>query len=143
MIVDGHSVIFAWPELHKLHRNDPGKARDVLVRRLEELSDASFWKVTVVFDGRSSSRSSFVPREGVEVWYTRGQESADSLIEAMVAQAPAPTELVVVTADQGERCLVEGLGAFCVSPDWLRMEWESSRQALEQRLQQVHRRARW
>jgi predicted RNA-binding protein with PIN domain len=141
--VDGHSVIFAWPELERLHRANPSKARQILVQRLEDLSDAGSWRVTVVFDGARPSRSLGSSSEGVEVWYAGHGESADSVIEAMVAGSNSPSELVVITADRGERCTVEGLGAFCFSPDWLKMEWENACQTLRELLHQVHRRARW
>ena len=41
LIVDGHSVIFAWPELRKLHQRRMALARDALVKTLTEYQDAS------------------------------------------------------------------------------------------------------
>jgi uncharacterized protein len=45
LIVDGHSVIFAWPDLRALHARRTGAARDELVRQLTAYPDrADFWR---------------------------------------------------------------------------------------------------
>ena len=51
LIVDGHSVIFAWPELRALHRRRSSLARDALVKKLREYQDWTGVRVAVVFDG--------------------------------------------------------------------------------------------
>ena len=51
LIVDGHSVIFAWPELRLQHGRRTGAARDELVRQLTAYQDASGIRVVAVFDG--------------------------------------------------------------------------------------------
>ena len=57
LIVDGHSVIFAWPELRALHSRRTGAARDELVRRLTQYQDSSGVRVVVVFDGRGEKQN--------------------------------------------------------------------------------------
>ena len=54
LIVDGHSVIFAWPELRDLHARRSSLARDALVRKLRDYQDWTGVRVVVVFDGRGS-----------------------------------------------------------------------------------------
>jgi predicted RNA-binding protein with PIN domain len=49
LIVDGHSVIFAWPELRKLHARRTALARDELVKILTAYQDASGVRVVAVF----------------------------------------------------------------------------------------------
>ena len=39
LIVDGHSVIFAWPELRKLHARRSSLAREALIKRLRDYQD--------------------------------------------------------------------------------------------------------
>ncbi len=51
LIVDGHSVIFAWPELRAMHERRTSLARDTLVRQLRDYQDWSGVRVVVVFDG--------------------------------------------------------------------------------------------
>ena len=50
LVVDGHSVIFAWPELRKLHGRRSSLARDVLIRQLRAYQDWTGVHVVVVFD---------------------------------------------------------------------------------------------
>jgi predicted RNA-binding protein with PIN domain len=54
LIVDGHSVIFAWPELRKLHARRSSLARESLVKQLRDYQDWTGVRVVVVFDGKGS-----------------------------------------------------------------------------------------
>ncbi len=56
LIVDGHSVIFAWPELRALHRRRTSLARDALVKKLRDYQDWTGVRVAVVFDGKGIGR---------------------------------------------------------------------------------------
>jgi predicted RNA-binding protein with PIN domain len=55
LIVDGHSVVFAWPELAKLHRRRSSLAREELIKRLRSYQDWTGLRVVVVFDGKGST----------------------------------------------------------------------------------------
>ena len=39
LIVDGHSIIFAWPELRKLHARRSSLAREALLKQLRDYQD--------------------------------------------------------------------------------------------------------
>ena len=52
LIVDGHSVIFAWPELRKLHARRSSLAREALLKQLRDYQDWTGVHVVVVFDGK-------------------------------------------------------------------------------------------
>ena len=52
LIVDGHSVIFAWPELRKLHARRSSLARESLIKQLRDYQDWTGVRVVVVFDGK-------------------------------------------------------------------------------------------
>jgi len=52
LIVDGHSVIFAWPELRKLHSRRSSLAREALIKQLRDYQDWTGVRVVVVFDGK-------------------------------------------------------------------------------------------
>ncbi|PYK20611.1 MAG: hypothetical protein DME55_01760 [Verrucomicrobia bacterium] len=54
LIVDGHSVIFAWPELRKLHARRSSSAREALIKQLRDYQDWTGVRVVVVFDGKGS-----------------------------------------------------------------------------------------
>ena len=52
LIVDGHSIIFAWPELRKLHARRSSLAREALLKQLRDYQDWTGVGVVAVFDGK-------------------------------------------------------------------------------------------
>ena len=52
LIVDGHSIIFAWSELRKLQTRRSSLAREALIKWLREYQDWTAVRVVVVFDGK-------------------------------------------------------------------------------------------
>jgi predicted RNA-binding protein with PIN domain len=143
LVVDGHSVIFAWPDLRKLHAGNRAAARKALADRLQMLHDGSRWRVTLVLDGTHGSSPG--PRQPTDmvITYAQADQTADSIIERLVAASGAAEQVTVITADEVERRLVESLGAATASPGWLREELEREGAAFQGQLDRVHRSARW
>lgn len=142
--VDGHSLIFAWPELTKLHRRSPQLAREQLVSQLTRFQDAIHLPVTVVFDGGKRVRSA--PREPstapLDITYSEPGETADAVIERRVGAHRRGSRLLVVTNDRVEQLTVEAMQAETMSAEsfaeWL--ERESAR--FDRHLDEIHRKAR-
>lgn len=88
LVVDGHSAIFALDELRALHHGATRHlARIELVRRLRDLGDRSGWAVVVVFDGRQAERNFEGGKEdGIMVIYSKGTETADTVVERIAAR---------------------------------------------------------
>jgi predicted RNA-binding protein with PIN domain len=143
LVVDGHSVIFAWPDLRKLHEKNRAAARKALADRLQMLHDGTGWRVTLVLDGTHGSAPG--PRQPADmvVVYATADQTADSIIERLVALSGAAPQVLVITADEVERRLVESLGAATASPEWLRAEMEKEGAAFQGQIDRVHRAARW
>ena len=143
LVVDGHSVIFAWPDLRKLHEANRAAARKALADRLRVMHDGSSWRVTLVLDGTHGSAPG--PRQPADmvIAYAQADQTADSIIERLVASAAMPAQVLVITADEVERRLVESLGAMAASPAWLREEMEREGAAFQVELERIHRSARW
>jgi len=57
LIVDGHSIIFAWPELRTLHERRASAAREELIKRLRNYQDWTGVRVVIVFDGKGTNVS--------------------------------------------------------------------------------------
>jgi predicted RNA-binding protein with PIN domain len=144
LVVDGHSVIFSWPELRSLHQRNRPAARKELADRLQALHDSTHWRVTLVLDGTLGTTSSPPrhPNDMVTIYATADQ-TADSIIERLVGVSGAAAEVLVVTADEVERRLIESLGAAGASPAWLAEEIKQAGSAFENELRRVHRSARW
>ncbi len=141
LVIDGHSVLFSWPELRGLHQRQPRQAREELIRRLEKFHDAGSWELTLVFDGKAGTAPVRRPGDMV-VAYSKRDQTADAVIEALVASQKDRSTVTVVTADEAEKTTVEALGGFCVSPEWLKLEMESVLADFGETLSQVRRRAR-
>jgi predicted RNA-binding protein with PIN domain len=145
LVVDGHSVIFSWPELRGLHDRNRASARRTLAGQLGRLHDTSSWRVTLVLDGKMGGPAREGPARTDEmvVCYGTRDQTADSIIERLVAGSGRAGEILVVTADEVEKRTVESLGATGVSPEWLRQEMERCAVSFFSELDRVHRSARW
>jgi ribosomal protection tetracycline resistance protein len=127
VIVDGYSVLHAWPKLLKLAGRALEQRRGALVRVLRQFADHSGRRVTVVFDGYAAKHKPEVvePSHGVEVLFSEKGKTADDAIERLVAQAEHRERILVVTSDNMERHTVESLGAHSVSAEVFEAEVES------------------
>jgi uncharacterized protein len=120
LIVDGHSVIFAWPELRKLHARRSSLAREALLKRLRDYQDWTGVRVVAVFDGKGKSVDATSDPAEVQVFYSRSGQSADAIIERLASKYAKRFELTVATSDSMEAETVLACGAEWISPDGLR-----------------------
>jgi predicted RNA-binding protein with PIN domain len=120
LIVDGHSVIFAWPELRKLHARRTSLAREALTKQLRDYQDWTGTRVAVVFDGKGQSVSVSSDPGEIQVFYSREGQTADSIIERLASKYAKRFELTVATSDLMEAETVHACGAESISPDGLR-----------------------
>jgi uncharacterized protein len=65
----------------------------------------------VVFDGTGKGRETEAGRSSVEVVFSPGHHTADTVIERLVHEAPDPGGILVVTSDRAERETVDAAGA--------------------------------
>ena len=137
LLVDGHSVIFAWPDLAEIHQRNTATARENLVRRLTGLQDSTAWEVAVVFDGRGAKASSDSIPHGIAVFYSKSGQTADEIIERLAAKYSATCEVTVATDDHMERTTVEALGGMSMSTEQLLSETNSAGSALRERIQNL------
>ena len=120
LIVDGHSVIFAWPELRKLHGRRSSLARDALTKRLRDYQDWTGIRVAVVFDGKGDSVSVSSDPGEIQVFYSREGQTADSIVERLASKYGRKFKLLVATSDVLEQETASACGAECISAEALR-----------------------
>ena len=120
LIVDGHSVIFAWPELRVLHERRTSLARDTLARKLRDYQDWTGVRVVVVFDGRGSDVDAIAEPGEIQIFYSRAGQTADSIIERLASKYGSQFRLLVVTSDFLEQETAAACGAECLSAEGLR-----------------------
>jgi predicted RNA-binding protein with PIN domain len=119
LIVDGHSVIFAWPELRKLHARRSSLAREALIKRLRDYQDWTGVHVVIVFDGKGRKIDAISDPADVQVFYSRTGQTADAIIERLASKYAKRFELFVATSDSKEGETVEACGAEWISPEAL------------------------
>ena len=120
LIVDGHSVIFAWPELHELHQRRTSLARDALVRKLRDYQDWTGVRVVVVFDGRGTAVDVSAEPGEIQIFYSRAGQTADSVVERLASKYGSQYRLLVATSDYLEQETASACGAECISAEALR-----------------------
>ncbi len=121
LIIDAYSVIYAWDELRLVHQRNLRKAQDELIRLLIPLHDFSEYRVTVVFDGSSPSKPEVNQLPGdFQIIHSRENQSADAVIEQLVASFSKPDRIFVVTDDYQERSTIESFGAASLATSSLK-----------------------
>lgn len=145
LVVDGHSVIFAWPALRSLHAQNRAAARKALADHLQHLHDTTPWRVTLVLDGKMGTAPGTPKGRPTDMvtCYATADQTADSIIERLVASSGVAKDILVITADEAEKLTVESLGANTASPAWLRDILEQEGRSFQSELNRVHRSARW
>ena len=127
LIVDGHSVIFAWPELRKLHARRSSLAREALIKQLRDYQDWTGVRVVVVFDGKGKKVEATSDPTEVQIFYSRSGQSADAIIERLASKYAKRYELVIATSDSMVAETVNAFGAGWTSPEGLRALLASAR----------------
>ena len=124
IVVDGYNVIHAWTDLSQLMEESMEHARDRLVDILVDYAGFSGDRVIVVFDAHRSRHNveRHLDVNGVQVVYTREDETADSLIERLVGEMPRDGYIRVVTSDWEEQRIIFGRGAYRMTPKELRKQ---------------------
>jgi predicted RNA-binding protein with PIN domain len=120
LIVDGHSVIFAWPELRKLHARRSSLAREALLKQLRDYQDWTGVQAVVVFDGKGKKVDATSEPADVQIFYSRTGQSADAIIERLASKYARRHELIVATSDSMVAETVNACGAEWTSPEGLR-----------------------
>ena len=139
LIVDGHSIIFAWPELRKLHQRRTSLARDALAKHLRDYQDWTGVRVVLVFDGKGSDVSEDGDPHDIQVMYSRTGQTADAIVERLAGKYAADFDVTVATSDSLERQTVTSFGATSVSPDMLRQMLEEAVPSIKPRVSRANK----
>jgi predicted RNA-binding protein with PIN domain len=121
ILVDGYSLLHAWPELAKGKARYSAAAREELIQQLRLYSDASATPVTVVFDGKGANPTVAVEAPStpmMEIIYSKTGQTADDIIERVTAKLVNYGEVLVVSNDFAERDTVVSVGGNVCSCDY-------------------------
>jgi predicted RNA-binding protein with PIN domain len=140
LIVDGHSIIFAWPELRSLHDQRTGTAREKLIRVLTEYQDFSGVHVVVVFDGKGATVSEVSEPGGIQIFYSDLSRTADDIVERLCATYAGRYSITVATSDLLEQQTAITFGAQCTGAEGLRSLVNAARDEFAQELKRRRKR---
>ncbi|WP_350343792.1 NYN domain-containing protein [Proteinivorax tanatarense] len=113
VVIDGYNLIYYWYN-KQLKEISLEELRKELVEKLQEFQNYSGTKVVLVFDAyKVRGRVKEENFNGLEVWFTKEGETADTLIEKMVYQLmKKKKKITVVTSDYAQQQFVLGKGAI-------------------------------
>jgi predicted RNA-binding protein with PIN domain len=115
LIIDGYNVLHLVSELKKLLNSDIELARHRLIRMIEGSAVRMARQTTVVFDGKEAGQDAALTSKHLEIYYSPGKHTADTIIERLVARFPTPGKILVVTSDRAEANAVLSDGAQVMS----------------------------
>lgn len=124
LIVDGYNIIGDWDELKSLKARDLGSARDQLISILSAYYPWCWERIIIVFDGQ---RFAWEHYDGVEVVFTEGRQTADTMIEKLTAGFSPYYSIEVATSDFAELRAASNLGALVLSAPSLKERLEEQK----------------
>lgn len=117
ILIDGYSLLHAWPELARGKPRHSAAARDELIHHLTLYRDAIGTPITVVFDGANAPAgvTAAPSTPEMEILYSRAGQTADDIIERVAHRFREFGEVLAVTDDNAERDTVIALGGMASS----------------------------
>ena len=120
-LVDGYTMIGAWPEFRGL--TDISQSRELLISMLADFAGFTGDELMLVFDGYKGDKpkTSVERVAGIDVIFTKRSETADRFIERTVDERMANLPrfsrqaIRVATSDGMEQIIILGHGALRVS----------------------------
>lgn len=124
LIVDGYNMINSWPELKSIGKDNFESAREKLIELLENYRAYKGMRAVLVFDAHlvKGSMEKHETFGGLEIVYTKENETADAYIEKLADEVGRMYNILVATSDWLEQQVVLGRGAARISARELRTE---------------------
>jgi len=138
LIVDGHSMVFAWDDLRDLHDRSQTAAREELARRLTTLQDVTGERIVLVFDGASDGQSDTPAADSaiddIQIFYSARASTADAVIERLVGKYAPQRAITVASRDRAVLDTCSALGALAISAKALLERVQQAEATLRRRL---------
>ncbi len=134
LIIDGYNLLYSPSFIDKSAAKSLEERRDQIIREVAELGYLMAEKLTIVFDGRSSVKTSITNDKSLEIMFAPPELTADAFIIRLVGKCNFPEEVTVVSSDKIVVENVTSLGAEAISTNFF-CEWmANARQNLSARL---------
>lgn len=139
LIVDGYNMLFAWESLRELAKGDIAAARKRLMDILSNYCGFKKTEVVLVFDGyrvKGNAGERF-DYHGLKVAYTKESETADALIERLIAEIGKNYALRVASSDGMIQLSGVRAGALRMTARELEAEVESVNERLREYMESL------
>lgn len=140
LIVDGYNIIFAWDELKALAQEDLAAARQQLMELLANYCAYKKREVVLVFDGYKvkGGAGERLRYHGLNVVYTKENETGDQYMETMAAQIGKNDRVWVATSDSLIQLAAVRSGVLRMSARELKLEVEAANGELSDFLKKLN-----
>ena len=117
LIVDGYNVIYDWPHLAEIAKEDLYAARHELIMILANYQAYTGENITIVFDGykKQDNKGTVLRQHNMKIVYTKTDETADAWIERAGYEYKDKYALTVATSDRLIQTAVFSQGALRMS----------------------------
>ena len=139
LLVDAHSVIFAWSALRAVHERNMEAAREQLIQRMVAYQDATGTRVVVVFDGSGQTTQEEKRPGSVQIFYSGRKGGADQVIERLVAKYGQEHDMTVATNDRLVQQTCITFGGLAMSVEALVADLEAAEADVARRIRKLRR----
>lgn len=133
LIVDGYNLIYATDRYDQWRESDLELARVKLIEDLATLKAIHGYDIVLIFDAAKTNAHARTNAQilGIDVWFTRAGETADSMIERMAAQSTYEGDVIVATSDYCQQKVIFRQGVSRKSSRELVAEFDSTTRDIE------------
>lgn len=128
LLVDGYNVIFAWPELAEIAKDDMDGARVKLLDALSNYQGVKNFKIIVVFDAYlvEGHREEVIDYHNIHMVFTKEAQTADQYIEKFAHDNQKKYNMTVATSDGLQQIIIRGSGCNLISARELKVDVENA-----------------
>ena len=132
LLVDGYNIIFAWPELKDIAKDNMDSARTRLLDLLSKYQGMRKCHVITVFDAYRVQRNheDVFDYDNVHVVFTKEAQTADEYIEKFTHDNHKKYDITVATSDNLQQIIILGAGCSVLSAGDLKKEIESLEESI-------------
>ncbi len=144
LLVDGYNIIYAWPELKALAKDNMDGARMKLLDSLSNYQGIRKCRIIVAFDAYrlQGHIEEVIEYHNIHVVYTREAQTADQYIEKFAHDNRNKYNIAVATSDGLQQIIIRGAGCAILSARELKEEIERANERIKQEYQEKQEKGR-
>lgn len=134
LLVDGYNIIFAWPELKEIAKDNMDGARMKLLDLLSNYQGIRKCQIIAVFDAYrvKDHQEEVIKYHNILMVFTKEAQTADQYIEKFAHVNKKKYKIVVATSDGLEQIIVRAAGCELLSANDLKSEMENSNERMKE-----------